>query len=52
VSLKIVEGTKTKEVKKTVVKNIKNILGSRKEGINVFSSPLISPEGKIQLDAQ
>ena len=42
VTLRIVEGTKTKDVKKTVVKNVKNVLGARKEGLNIFSSPPIS----------
>lgn len=51
VKLKIVEGTRTKEVTKTVVKNVKNILGSRNEGINLFSSPVVE-EGIITLDIE
>lgn len=49
VILKIVEGTRTKEVTKTVVKNVKNILGTRNDGINLFSSPLII-DGELTLE--
>lgn len=49
VSLQITEGTKTKEVEKTVTKNIKNILKTKGSNLVVFTSPLIEDK-KILLE--
>lgn len=49
VSLSIAEGTKVKEVTKTVSKNIKNILKTRWDKLVVFTSPLVEDE-KIVLE--
>jgi PKD repeat protein len=49
ITLQITEGTKIKEIKKTVTKNIKNILKTKKSNLVVFTSP-ITDEGKIVLE--
>jgi PKD repeat protein len=46
ISLQITEGTKTKEIQKTVTKNIKNILKTKGSNLVLFTSPLVE-EGKI-----
>ncbi len=51
VTLSITEGTKVKEVKKSVKKNIKNILKTRSGNLVAFTSPVIE-DGKIVLDDQ
>ena len=48
VTLKISEGTKTKEITKTVVRNMKNVLTSRRAGLNVFTYPFVE-DGVITL---
>lgn len=50
VTLKVAEGTKTKEVEKKVVKNVKNILTARSEGMNLFSTPEISDAWIVTLE--
>jgi len=49
ITLSIAEGTKVQEVKKTVSKNIKNILKTRWDKLVVFTSPLVE-DGKIILE--
>ena len=49
VTLSITEGTKVKEITKTVRKNVRNILKTRSGNLIVFSSPVID-DGKIILD--
>nr|MDD3720778.1 PKD domain-containing protein [Candidatus Gracilibacteria bacterium] len=49
VTLKISDGTKLKEIKKTVEKNIKNLVKANKTGLNIFSSPEIDSSGSIVL---
>ena len=44
VTLKISEGTKTKEITKTVVRNMKNIITSRRENLNVFTYPEVQDD--------
>jgi len=44
VLLKISEGTKVKELQKTVVKNVKNILKTRGKDLVVFTSPEVNEE--------
>ncbi len=50
VTLKVSEGTKTKEVKKKVVRNAKNLLEARWDGINLFSVPTVSSDGQVTLE--
>jgi len=50
VKLTISEGTKVKEVTKTVTKNVKNILKSRGKPLATFTYP-IAEEGKIVLES-
>lgn len=50
VKLQVSEGTRTKDVEKKVVKNVKNVLSSRGEGLNLFSVPKIDAEGKVVLE--
>ncbi|MCD5385045.1 PKD domain-containing protein, partial [Candidatus Gracilibacteria bacterium] len=50
VTLKISEGTKVKSIKKKVVKNFKNLILSRKDGLIVFSSPKVDENNQIVLE--
>ncbi len=50
VNLKVSEGTKLKEITKTVTKNVRNILKVRKGGLVVFTSPERDADGKIILE--
>jgi len=52
VTLKVAEGTKTKDVTKVVIKNVKNILETQKDGIHLFTSPVLSGSGTITLDTE
>jgi PKD repeat protein len=49
ITLNITEGSKTKEIKKTVSKNIKNILKTRGSNLVVFTSPTVE-DGKVVLE--
>jgi len=50
VTLKISEWTKVKEVEKKVVKNVKNVISSRKEWLIVFYYPELNDQNEIVLD--
>ncbi|MDP2090787.1 MAG: PKD domain-containing protein [Candidatus Gracilibacteria bacterium] len=50
VNLKITEGTKVKDINQKVVKNVKNIVTSRKNGLVIFSSPTINEKNEILLE--
>ena len=49
VTLKISEGTKTKEVTKTVLRNMKNVIVSRRANLNVFTSPAVGEDWTVVL---
>ena len=51
VNLKISEGTKVKEVQKTVIKNVRNILKARGDDLVVFTSPVLSETGSVVLES-
>lgn len=44
VELKIIEGTKVKTAQKKVVKNSRNILYARQDGVNIFTHPELNRE--------
>jgi len=50
VKLKVSEGTRTKDVEKKVTKNIKNVLGARGQGLNLFTIPAINSSGSVVLE--
>ncbi len=50
VNLKIAEWTKIKEISKKVVKNIKNVMNSRKQWLVIFSHPNINNKNELVLE--
>lgn len=52
VILKVSEGTNVKQVQKKVVKNVKNVLLARSDGLNIFSAPILNEEGNIILEQE
>ncbi len=52
VKLKIAEGTKVKDIEAKVVKNVKNTIYARKQGIVVFSNPTMNSDKQIVLKEQ